>query len=94
MYWVAGTLIGCIVGFLIPFDLEGVEFAMTALFTVIAVEQCRNPAARIPALIGLGCAAVSLILFGPEGMLIPALAAIVLLLLSLRPLLDTEKRRK
>jgi 4-azaleucine resistance transporter AzlC len=49
MYWVAGTLIGCIVGFLIPFDLEGVEFAMTALFTVIAVEQCRNPAARIPA---------------------------------------------
>ncbi len=57
MYWVAGTLIGCIVGFLIPFDLEGVEFAMTALFTVIAVEQCRNPAAPDPVPDRLCCAA-------------------------------------
>jgi 4-azaleucine resistance transporter AzlC len=38
-YWVAGSLIGAIAGSLIPFDTEGIGFALTALFVVLMIEQ-------------------------------------------------------
>jgi 4-azaleucine resistance transporter AzlC len=41
-YWVAGSLIGAAAGALIPFDFEGVGFALTALFIVLMVEQMRR----------------------------------------------------
>ena len=41
-YWVAGSLIGATVGQLITFDTTGVDFAMTALFVVLAVEQWKS----------------------------------------------------
>ena len=37
-YWILGSVIGAVAGALIPFSTEGVDFAMTALFVVIAVE--------------------------------------------------------
>lgn len=38
-YWVAGSVIGAIAGSLIPFNTEGVGFALTALFVVLMIEQ-------------------------------------------------------
>ena len=38
-YWVIGSMIGGIAGNFLPFDSEGIDFAMTALFVVIFVEQ-------------------------------------------------------
>jgi 4-azaleucine resistance transporter AzlC len=38
-YWVAGSLIGAVAGSLLPFDTEGIGFALTALFVVLMVEQ-------------------------------------------------------
>jgi 4-azaleucine resistance transporter AzlC len=38
-YWVAGSLIGAAAGSLIPFDMEGISFALTALFIVLMIEQ-------------------------------------------------------
>ena len=38
-YWVIGSAIGGLAGTLIPFNSEGIDFAMTALFVVIFVEQ-------------------------------------------------------
>jgi 4-azaleucine resistance transporter AzlC len=41
-YWVTGTIIGALAGSLIPFDMEGIGFALTALFIVLMIEQvCR-----------------------------------------------------
>jgi 4-azaleucine resistance transporter AzlC len=39
VYWTAGSLLGGIAGSLIPFDMGGVEFALTALFIVLMIEQ-------------------------------------------------------
>lgn len=39
LYWIAGSTLGAIAGALIPFDLTGVDFALTALFTVLTVDQ-------------------------------------------------------
>lgn len=84
LYWVLGSLIGGLLGQALPFSMAGVDFAMTALFTVIFVEQWLNAKSKLPALIGLFFALVSLLLFGPQKFLLPALIAIVLTLFLLR----------
>ncbi len=38
-YWIIGSVIGSILGQLIPFDLEGIDFCMTALFLIIFTDQ-------------------------------------------------------
>lgn len=87
-YWVAGSLLGGLVGALLPFSTEGVDFAMTALFVVLLVEQVKKGENRLPALVGLICALLSLALLGPDRFLIPALVGLTLCLLALRPRLD------
>lgn len=93
-YWVAGSLLGAAAGALIPFSTEGVDFAMTALFVVLAVEQWRSGGRRASALCGLCCGVVSLLIFGPDLFLIPALIAIAALLLLLRPRLERREEAK
>lgn len=90
-YWVAGSLIGATVGQLITFDTTGVDFAMTALFVVLAVEQWKSARRHAPALFGACCGVVCLLIFGPDLFLIPALAAIVALLLLFRRRLEEER---
>lgn len=41
-YWILGGLIGAIAGSFIPFDFAGVDFALTALFAVLLIEQLRS----------------------------------------------------
>ncbi|MDR2793962.1 MAG: AzlC family ABC transporter permease [Treponema sp.] len=38
-YWIAGSIIGAAAGSLIPFNMEGISFALTALFIVLLIEQ-------------------------------------------------------
>lgn len=38
-YWVSGAAIGGILGSLISFNTEGLDFVMTAMFVVIFLEQ-------------------------------------------------------
>jgi 4-azaleucine resistance transporter AzlC len=87
-YWIIGSVIGSVLGAALGFDTKGVEFAMTALFVVIAVEQWKASARHAPAVIGAACAFVSLRLLGPDNMLIPSLCAIVVLLLLARGRLE------
>ena len=90
-YWVAGSLIGATVGQLITFDTTGVDFAMTALFVVLAVEQWKSARRHAPALFGVCCGVVCLLIFGPDLFLIPALAALVALLLLFRRRLEEDR---
>ncbi|MBC2871656.1 AzlC family ABC transporter permease [Acetanaerobacterium sp. MSJ-12] len=82
LYWIAGAVLGTVVGGLLPFDTTGIDFAMTALFIVIAVEQWQAYKSRFPALWGAGCALACLLLLGPDKFLIPALLLAVLGLLA------------
>ena len=94
-YWVLGSVIGGVAGALIPFRTEGVDFAMTALFVVIAVDQWKAYKKHLPALIGGAVTVVFLIilgsLFGQDQMLLISLGVIVLLLLILRDRLEEKE---
>lgn len=83
-YWVLGTTLGAVLSDVLPFDLKGSEFAMTALFLVIFLEQWLKEDSHISALIGVGMSIASLILFGKDSFLIPAMAGILILLSMLR----------
>ena len=90
LYWVIGSVLGGLAGGLLQFNTEGIDFAMTALFLVIAVDQWKSYPSHLPAILGAGCTLVSLLLVGQQQMLLPALAAIILLLLALRGCLEMQ----
>ena len=90
LYWVLGSVIGGVAGGLLKIDITGIDFAMTALFVVIAVDQWKVYRKHLPALLGAGVTTLSLLLLGAERMLVPALLVISLALLLLRPILDRE----
>ncbi len=83
-WWVLGSTLGALAGQLIQFNTTGVDFAMTALFVVLAVEQWLSAKSHIPAIIGLVCGIVAVIVLGPENFIIPALLVAVVLLLVLQ----------
>lgn len=88
LYWIGGSLIGAAAGNLITFDTTGVDFAMTALFVVLAVEQWKSNSRHAPALFGLCFGIASLLIFGADLFLIPALVAIAAALLLARRRLE------
>ncbi len=83
-YWIAGSVIGSLVGGILPFSTAGIEFSMTALFIASFVEQWITAKDHIPALTGLFGTLLCLIAFGPGHFLIPAMLLITLLLTLLR----------
>ncbi len=82
LYWVAGTVIGSLIGTYIPFNSEGIDFAMTALFVVIFVEQWMEKKNRIPEVIGVLCGIICLVIFGASQFVLPAMLCIVTLLIA------------
>ena len=87
-YWIFGSVIGALAGTLIPFDSTGIDFAMTALFTVIFVEQWESADSHLPALTGVAVTAGCLLLFGSENFIPFALLGIAVILLASRERLE------
>ena len=97
-YWIIGSVIGAVAGALIPVDTKGIDFAMTALFVVIAVDQWKAYRKHLPALLGGAVTILFLIIlgqfFGQQQMLIVSLGVIVLLLLLFRDKLEEKEEEK
>ncbi len=77
-YWVLGSALGGFIGTAFSFNTAGIEFAMTALFVTVFVEQWERTKQHLPAMTGIGVSAVSLLLFGADNFLIPAMIGIVI----------------
>lgn len=78
IYWVSGAALGALIGRMIHFNTKGIEFVMTALFAIMLTEQWEENKDHRPALIGLGCTAICLIIFGSSGFILPAMGLILL----------------
>lgn len=90
LYWITGSAIGAIAGSVIPFDAAGIDFAMTALFVVIFVEQWMTSITHLPALIGIVTGVVCLLVFGSENFILPTMICILVILLSGRKMIEQE----
>ena len=53
-YWIFGSVLGAIAGSLISFNTTGIDFALTALFITVFVEQWLSTKKHFSALIGVG----------------------------------------
>lgn len=80
-YWVGGTTLGALCGQFISFDTKGVDFALSALFIVLFIEQAQTKEGKISGGIGLISTAVVLALFGSSNMVIISMAVILVALL-------------
>lgn len=82
--WLAGSFLGGWIGTLLTFDSTGIDFAMTALFTTVFLQQWIDSKCHIPAVLGLTATLACRVLFGRDLFLIPAMAVIILVLTLLR----------
>lgn len=78
LYWIAGTVLGSLMSDVLPFNSKGIDFAMSALFIVIFLDQWMNSTKHESSLLGIFSACIALLLFGSDGMVIPAMILIVL----------------
>lgn len=83
-YWVAGTVLGSLLGSVIRFSTEGIDFALTALFISIFVDQWLSAKDHAPAAVGVAASVLCLVLFGPDRFLIPSMLLITLILTLIR----------
>ena len=84
MYWFTGATVGGVVGSLLQFNTEGLDFVMTAMFVVIFMEQWMKERKHYTALIGLGSTLACRLLFGADSFMIPTMGCILALLALLR----------
>ena len=80
IYWITGCTLGALVGQFIPINYEGIEFVLTALFVTMFVDRWLTNKDHFSAIVGACATFVSLLLFGSEFFLIPAMVLIALLL--------------
>ena len=81
-YWVLGTAVGSLLGSVLRFNTEGIDFALTALFLTVFTDQWLHGKKHFPAVCGVVVSVACLLLFGPERFLIPAMLLIAAALVS------------
>lgn len=83
-YWVLGSVLGSLLGAVITFNTEGMDFALTALFVTVFVEQWLSTRDHAATIVGVGASVICLVLFGSGSFLIPSMVAITLALTLMR----------
>lgn len=84
LYWTVSSFIGGLVANFFTIETKGLDFALTALFIVLFLEQVKSKQSMSYGLIGIASALVSLYFFGADNMVIPAMILILVILLGRR----------
>ena len=89
--WVIGSFLGGWAGTLLAFDSTGIDFAMTALFTTVFIQQWIDSKCHIPAVLGVAATLICRLVFGRDYFLIPAMVIIVTVLLVMRKKIESAE---
>lgn len=90
IYWVVGATIGGILGGVLHFNTNGLDFVMTAMFVVIFMEQWIKDQRHVSQWIGLAAGVICLLFFGADHFLIPTMICILCALTALRKPLEVN----
>ena len=91
LYWTVSCVLGSLIGTLITIDMTGVDFALTALFVTILLDQLKDAVSRLPAVVAMFSSIICLLIFGPDNFILPSLIITVAALTVLRHTIATEK---
>lgn len=80
IYWIIGSVIGTLLGYVVTFSTQGLDFVLTALFLTIIFSQIEDPKNVWPSIIGIGSGILSLFVFGRDHFMVPAMILIIILL--------------
>ena len=84
LWWVSGSVLGSLLGDILPFDYTGIDFSMTALFIVIVLSQWESSKDHLPVIFSFVICAACLFIFGNSDFLLPSMVCIVIMLFVLR----------
>lgn len=90
LYWITGSALGALAGSVLRFNTAGVEYAMTALFITVFVDQWKSTKNHIPAIVGAASSVICLIIFGKDRFLIPSMLLIGIILSAGRKFIDAK----
>lgn len=90
LYWIAGGVLGALLGQFLPIDFTGIDFSMTALFVVLFIEQWLDFKSHIPAVTGLFVSFIFLLLLGPDNFILPSLLVTVTILMACKNLVQKK----
>lgn len=79
-YWFSGATLGGLLGGLVHFNTQGLDFVMTAMFVVIFLEQWLKEKRHAGAWIGMAASVGCLLLLGPDNFMVPAMLCILVFL--------------
>lgn len=92
IYWVIGSAIGGIIGSMVSFNTQGIDFVMTALFVVIFMDQWEENKNHIPAIIGIIASFICLLIFGASNFILPSMMIILIALTIFKNPIERRSR--
>ena len=90
-YWVLGATTGGLVGPLLKFDLRGLDFVLTAMFTAIFADNWLREKDHTSSISGLMICGMCLLIFGADKFIIPSMVVILIFLTLMRKKLEGKQ---
>ncbi len=87
-YWVIGATVGGLIGPFLKFDLHGLDFVLTAMFTAIFADNWIREKDHTGSISGLVICGMSLLIFGADSFIIPSMVVILVFLTLMRKKLE------
>ena len=83
-YWILFSGLGGLIGKLITFDTTGIDFALTALFVVILIEQWKGCESKIPGIVAVFSSILWIVIVGANNFLLPSLVTTVSVMILMK----------
>jgi len=90
-YWIVGSVVGAILGNILPFNYKGIEFSLTALFVVLSIELYKKNRLHKPFFVSLIIGLFGMVLFPPQKMLILSLCLAAFVLIVFKRSMENGK---
>ncbi len=94
VYWFITTAFGSLLGAVLPFSLDGIDFAMNAMFIAIFLDQLKEAKNPIPAIIAIASGIACRLIFDATSFMLPTLVITVLLMVIFRKQIETPMGKK
>ena len=91
LFWVLFTMIGGLLGEVLSFNTDGIDFAMTALFIVILINMIKSSGNTAPALLAVVSSVICFLVFGADAFIFPSLLLSALVLVLFKDRIEAKK---